>query len=293
MSGIEVIAGVFAAVSSLVTIFKHGHSLYRDWKAAKESEDLSQSLTTGGRQVQQEYDAHFMRIGSRFASGDGTYVILNVVTDNVEIAVSELKDVIIVMQSQLIAVLQASIRSEGGGVIRLFRRNRTTDHSRLADISDTARRDSIRALAALSQRLSAPVPCSISEPVGNTPSTRPADFFCKGARRLQANRFLSGDKVSKTTSKARHVVLCNYCCGIHWLEGQLIVDGITWKMNLRFMQKSHLPMLGPWRNYVDFGCTFCESQERFESRARLISHLEEFHTCSEFKEDCDLVILQT
>jgi hypothetical protein len=71
MSGIEIIVGVFGAVSALVSIFKHGHSLYRDWRAAKRSENLEQSLTLGERRVQNEYNAYFASLGARFASGDG------------------------------------------------------------------------------------------------------------------------------------------------------------------------------------------------------------------------------
>jgi hypothetical protein len=304
MSGIEIIVGVFAAVSSLVTIFKHGHSLYRDWKASKKSEELSQSLTTGEHQLQHEYNAHFKIIGSQFASGDGRTVGLNVATDTVDIAVSQLKDVIIVMQSELISVLQASIRSESGGVINLFRkiRIRTTDHPRLINISDTARRDSIRALAALAQRL-APVPRSISEPAANTPSTneptsgralgattrRPAGFFCQGARHLQENRSNSEADISRRIQKR-----CDHCGGVLYAEGMF---NVCWlgnpKINPRFVNKSHLPLQAPRAkvSMVELGCIFCESQQRFESYYYLWQHMKDFHTASEFEKDCDLVVV--
>jgi len=73
MSGVEVIIGVCGAVSALITVFKHAHSLYRDWEAAKRSERLDKSLTIGQRQLQEEYDAYFLRLGARFASGDGMF----------------------------------------------------------------------------------------------------------------------------------------------------------------------------------------------------------------------------
>jgi hypothetical protein len=71
MSGIEIIVGVCGAVSALISVFKHGHSLYRDWRAARTSDNLDESLTTAQRQVQQEYNAYFLRLGAGFASGDG------------------------------------------------------------------------------------------------------------------------------------------------------------------------------------------------------------------------------
>ena len=74
MSGIEIIVEVFGAVSALVSIFKHGHSLYRDWKVARRTENLDQSLTLGERQVQNEYNRYFSSLGARFASGDGMFV---------------------------------------------------------------------------------------------------------------------------------------------------------------------------------------------------------------------------
>jgi hypothetical protein len=65
-----------------------------------------QSLATGQRRLQIEYDKHLTRLGPRFASGDGIYIQL-VCTNFVEIAGSKLKDIIIIVESQLIAVLQA------------------------------------------------------------------------------------------------------------------------------------------------------------------------------------------
>jgi|SRR5277367_1558049 len=71
-------------------------------------------------------------------------------------------------------VLQSSAQSENRGAIRWFGlpgNNRrqgsvTTDTSRLVEISDNARVDSIKVMTELSQRL-APIPRSVSEP---TPS---------------------------------------------------------------------------------------------------------------------------
>lgn len=144
-------------------------------------------------------------------------LVQSAATDTVlDIAVSQLKDVIIVMQSEFIAILQASIRLESRGLFRNFRIR--TANPRLLAISDTARPDSISALAALAQRL-APVPRSISAPAANNPATnrptsvrtlRPASFFCEGARHLQANRYSSEENIS--TLQPSH-------CGQLWPEG--------------------------------------------------------------------------
>jgi hypothetical protein len=82
-----------------------------------------------------------------------------------------LKDVIIVLQSHLIMVLQTSVESEHRGTTRWIRlgRNRPrgnvgTDMSGLVKISDNGRLASIRSLAALSQRLS-PISRSVAAPL--------------------------------------------------------------------------------------------------------------------------------
>jgi len=292
MSGIEVGVAVVGAVAALVGAFRHGHSLYRDWKAAKRIENLEQSLTTGERQLQREYDVYFLRLGTRFASGDA-------------VAVSELQGVIIVLQSHLIQVLQKSIQADRQGTTDLFRwrSNRekgglTTDTSKLVEISDNARLDSIKALAALSQRL-APIPRSVPETaIATTKRTpirrinhrpRPATFFCQGAVLLQENRHLHPEEIStpfRDDSNDIKQLCCDYCNGYLWPASSIRIEERSW-VGTRFLNKSHTPMGPHRRTYVDLGCIFCDSIEVFRDDKELASHLKSFHTDSDFRKDCD------
>jgi len=76
MSGIEIAIGVVGAVSALIQVFKHGHALYREWKTPKTNDNLDRSLITGHHTVQEEYNALFLKLGARFASGDGMFMFV-------------------------------------------------------------------------------------------------------------------------------------------------------------------------------------------------------------------------
>ena len=210
-----------------------------------------------------------------------------------------MKDIIILLQSHLIIVLQSSVQSESRGTTgRWFRfgSNRrqgggTTDTSRLVEVSDNARMDSIRVMTALSQRLE-PIPPSVSTP---TRSKRPASFFCEGARLLQANRHLRSEAISTPSSQS-----CKYCNGYLWGLGwttYIRQPGIVpfWQLSRRFWDKSHTPafLIPGKENLVRLGCIFCDSVEVFTAPVGLKNHLLEFHKdgsdfSSDFKNDCDI-----
>ena len=74
MSGLEVVA----LVAGIVSAFAGSASLFREWrekrkerKSQAQNANLQRSLTSGGSQVQGEYDQDFARLGRRFAVGDG------------------------------------------------------------------------------------------------------------------------------------------------------------------------------------------------------------------------------
>jgi len=229
-----------------------------------------------------------------------------------DIAVSELKDVIIVLQSHLITVLRRSVESESRRKVKWLRlRNTnqqdgvTTDTLRLAEISDNARLNAISTLAALYQRF-APIPHSVPETAITTSNTtinqppltqpityqRPASFFCEGARLLQEHRKLGRENISKPywdQDMSESVMACNYCNGILWPDGCFPqVRSTSRKINRRFANKSHAPWRAEYKSFVDFGCIFCDSNELF-NLLELESHLTNFHTDSDFREELDLL----
>src|SRR5271156_122105 len=196
-------------------------------------------------------------------------------------AVSELKDVIIFLQSHLIVNLHSSARAEKSGtsnwLLRLGsnRRQSDVDTGKLVEISDSARLNSIRVMGALSQRLR-PVPRSLTastETTSRTPTRRkkvyrrPASFFCEGALVLQMNKHFSADQICTSTD------VCSYCDGKLWSGFYAKEILPSWDFNERFVVKSHLPA-GPSSTVaVDLGCIFCDSSEVFGYTDDLAKHL--------------------
>jgi hypothetical protein len=72
---------VVAAVAGIVSAFNGSVNLYRSWRDKKrerrlnsQNQNLETSLVAGSTTVRNEYNAHFARLGQRFAAGDGTFL---------------------------------------------------------------------------------------------------------------------------------------------------------------------------------------------------------------------------
>jgi len=172
----------------------------------------------------------------------------------------------------------------------------TPDMSRLVQISDSARLDSIRSLSALSQRL-APIPRSVTTPlpsvttntsINHTPyDPRRASFFCKGAQLLQENRNLRDEDIS--TPCSQNLRCCSYCNGYLWIGCGYFYLGSSgnWEATSRFLNKSHAPWTADLKASPRFGCIFCDSIEEF-GLPELCVHLPTIHSESDFRNDRDM-----
>ncbi|KAK4188104.1 hypothetical protein QBC35DRAFT_211136 [Podospora australis] len=99
MSGLE----IAAAVTTIVSGFRSGIQLFRDWrekkksrKAVEESVDVESSLDKSGSVVQKEHEEDFRRLGQQFAIGD-------------DIGRLSLQSYVITLQQSVIAVLGSAL----------------------------------------------------------------------------------------------------------------------------------------------------------------------------------------
>ncbi|MCJ1405737.1 hypothetical protein MMC11_008967 [Xylographa trunciseda] len=144
----EVIAAV-ALVGTIVSTFKESVELFRDWRQKKkergqnaENGALEQSLVSGGRGIQSEYERHFARLGQRFATGD-------------EQGRHELSQYVIKLQHTIITLMTRSGSVTG---------NVFPDLPLMVASSDTTRTGAIDALAGQYQRMRQAAPLFSYQP---------------------------------------------------------------------------------------------------------------------------------
>jgi hypothetical protein len=74
MAGLEVLA----AVAGIIAVFNGSTTTFQEWveennrrETEEQNQKLARSLMSGTTEIQDEYDAHFSRLGPKFSSGDG------------------------------------------------------------------------------------------------------------------------------------------------------------------------------------------------------------------------------
>ncbi|KAF3936952.1 hypothetical protein ABW19_dt0207896 [Dactylella cylindrospora] len=136
MSGFEV-AGLILGAVGLVAVFKEGHATVKKYRERRRqrrqssnASGLEMTLHNGGTSVKDRYDNFHQAYGSLFAKGDS-------------VARDGLKDLVILMQRDIIMILQHSITNK----------NSPLDIPRLTSVASTSADGALALMSELAQRL--------------------------------------------------------------------------------------------------------------------------------------------
>ena len=193
--------------------------------------------------------------------------------------------IVVKMQGILITLLQLSTSTRPVSIL---------DCSNFLNISDTARVESIKSLAALFQRLttSNPLPSLKDNP---SQSSGPG-AFCIGAVIMQRDKDRRGRDITEHSGSCK----CQYCGSILDLRDRSVKVGWMfnpeWVVTADFIAKCHCPIVGVPRDLFAYGarkddlwasyrCVICLSKTVYTTADGLVKHLRKHGWSNAFRSD--------
>lgn len=194
-------------------------------------------------------------------------------------------NLVIKMQGVLITLLQLSTSSRPTSIL---------DCSQFLLISDFARVESIKSLAALFQRLTTVTP--LPDLSKATPEPGGPGAFCVGAVIMQRDKERRGRDITESSGSCK----CQYCGSIIDLRDRSLKVGWMfnpeWVVTADFIAKSHIPIVGRPRDLFSYGarkddlwasyrCVICEGKTVYTTADGLVKHLKKHVWTSAFRGD--------
>lgn len=193
--------------------------------------------------------------------------------------------IVVKMQGVLITLLQLSTSTRPVSML---------DCSNFLHISDSARVESIKSLAALFQRLTTSNP--ITDLSKDSLQSSDPGAFCLGAQIMQRDKDRRGRDITEHSGSCK----CQYCGSIIDLRDRSVKVGWMfnpeWVVTADFFAKCHIPIVGVPRDLFSYGaqkddlwasyrCVICASKTVYTTADGLVKHLRKHVWTSAFRAD--------